>query len=345
MILGEVFSGGCYCSRLASGCPPALSKKKGLPWEAKGESPNHYMEGSVLMVEIIQRIGSLMLAVMLAVGFAATTALAEIKLGVLAKRGAPQAMAEWGPTGEYLTAKLGEPVTIIPLKFEAIEPMVKERKVDFVLANSAFFVGLEDKYKAKAVATMINSREGKSLDKFGGVIFVRAGSSINTLADIKGKKFMIVDKKSFGGAHMAWKVFLDNGINPEKDFAAFVEGGKHDNVVLAVQNGAMDAGTVRSDTLERMQAEGKIKMADFKIINQVKDDFPFVHSTPLYPEWPIAAAAHVKPETAAKMTEALKAMPADSPAAKAAKVVGWAAPANYAIVRELLRKIGVGAAE
>lgn len=296
------------------------------------------------MGKFTRRIGSLLLASALALSFTAT-AQAEIKIGVLAKRGAPQAMKDWGPTGEYLTGKMGEPVTIIPLKFEAIEPMVKEGKIDFVLANSAFFVGLEDKHKVKAVATMINSREGKALDKFGGVIFTRADSPINTLADIKGKKFMIVARSSFGGAHMAWKVFADNGIDPEKDFAAFVEGGKHDNVVLAVQNGAMDAGTVRSDTLERMQAEGKIKMSDFKIINQVKDDFPFVHSTPLYPEWPMAATAHVKPEVATKMGDALKSITADSPAAKAASVVGWAAPASYAGVRELLKKINVSAAE
>jgi ABC-type phosphate/phosphonate transport system substrate-binding protein len=179
------------------------------------------------------------------------------------------------------------------------------------------------------------------LDKFGGVIFTKAESPISTLADIKGKKFMIVKKSSFGGAHMAWKVFKDNGIDPEKDFAAFAEGEKHDNVVLAVLNGTMDAGTVRSDTMERMQAEGKIKMSDFKIINQVKDDFPFVHSTPLYPEWPMAAAAHVKPEITAKVAEALIAMPKDAPAALAAKVVGWGAPADYSSVRELLQKIGV----
>ncbi|MGV1099828.1 phosphate/phosphite/phosphonate ABC transporter substrate-binding protein [Thiovibrio sp. JS02] len=292
----------------------------------------------------MRKIGMMCCALLTAV-LCATAAQAEIKIGVLAKRGAPQAMTDWGPTGEYLTGKLGDKVTIVPLKFEAIDPAVKGGQVDFVLANSAFFVNLEDRYKARAVATMINSREGKALDKFGGVIFAKAGSPINTLADIKGKKFMIVQKTSFGGAHMAWKVFVDNGIDPEKDFAAFVEGGKHDNVVLAVLNGAMDAGTVRSDTLERMEAEGKIKMGDFKIINQVKDDFPFVHSTPLYPEWPMAAVAHVKPELAAKVGEALKAMPADSPAAKAAKVVGWASPADYAIVRDLLKKINVGAGD
>jgi len=268
---------------------------------------------------------------------------AEVKIGVLAKRGAPKAMKKWGATGAYLTEKIGDQVTIVPLKFTAIEPMVKDGKIDFLLANSAFYVEMEKKYGVRAVATLINSRQGKAVDKFGGVIFARADSPINTLADIKGKKFMIVKRSSFGGAHMAWREFLKNGIDPERDFAAFVEGGKHDNVVLAVKNGAMDAGTVRTDTLERMEAEGVIKLSEFKIINQIKDDFPFVHSTPLYPEWPMAALKHVDPGLATKVGEALKAMPADSPAAKAAKIVGWADPADYSSVRECLTEIKYGA--
>ena len=230
-----------------------------------------------------------------AVLLVSNSALAAIKIGVLAKRGAPHAMKQWGPTGAYLSEKLGEQVTIIPLKFEAIEPSVKDGTVDFFLANSAYFVELEKKYGVKAISTMINSREGKALKEFGGVIFVKNDSPIKALADIKGKKFMCVNFSSFGGAHMAWRVFLANGIDPRKDFAAFLEGDKHDNVVLAVKNGAVDAGTVRSDTLERMTAEGKIKMEEFRIINQVKDNFPFVHSTPLYPEWPMAALANTDP--------------------------------------------------
>lgn len=66
------------------------------------------------------------------------TAQAEIKIGVLAKGGPAKAMKRWQATGTYLSSKMGEPVTIIPLKFSAIEPIVKSGKVDFLLANSSF---------------------------------------------------------------------------------------------------------------------------------------------------------------------------------------------------------------
>lgn len=268
---------------------------------------------------------------------------AEIKIGVLAKRGASKAMMKWKATGDYLATKLGEPVVIIPLKFTAIEPMVKAGKIDFLLANSAFYVEMEKLYGVKAVATLINSRDGKALKTFGGVVLVKADSPIQTLADIKGKKFMCVKYSSFGGAQMAWRLLLDNGIDPKKDFKAFAEGKKHDNVVLAVKNGVMDAGTVRSDTLERMAGEGKIKMTEFRIIHPVTDEFPFVRSTRLYPEWPMAALSHVDSAKASQLAAALQGLDSTDPAAKKAKIVGWSEAADYSPVQDCLKAIKYGA--
>jgi two-component system sensor histidine kinase TtrS len=270
------------------------------------------------------------------------SAKADIKIGVLAKRGAPKCMKQWGATGAYLSEKLGTKVTILPLKFTAIEPVVKDGKIDFLLANSAFYVEMGKKHNVHAVATLINSRKGKALKEFGGVILVRKDSAIQDIDDIKGKKFMCVKYSSFGGGHMAWRLLLENNIDPKKDCAAFLEGKKHDNVVLAVKNGTVDVGTVRSDTLERMQDEGKIKMSDFRIIHQIRDDFPFVHSTRLYPEWPMAACAKTDKGLAQKVADALIAMPTDAQAAKSAKIVGWTEPLDYESVKECLKTIKYG---
>lgn len=268
---------------------------------------------------------------------------ADFKIGVLAKRGAPKCMKKWGATGAYLSGKLGTKCTIIPLKFVAIEPAVKDGKIDFMLANSSFFVQMEKKYHVHAIATLINSRKGKALKEFGGVILVRNDSPIQTLAQIKGKKFMCVKYSSFGGGQMAWRLLLESGIDPQKDCAVFLEGKKHDNVVLAVKNGAVDVGTVRSDTLERMQDEGKIKMSDFRIIHRIKDEFPFVHSTLLYPEWPMAACVDTDKGLAQKVADALTGMPSDAVSAKSAKIVGWTEPSDYKSVAECLKTIKYGA--
>lgn len=287
---------------------------------------------------------------MLAIGFVLVfisfgliqNALAEstVYIGVLAKRGSAKALQQWGPTADYLSERLKRDIKILPLKFTEIEPALKTNRIDFLLANSAFYARFEEKYGLKAILTMSNRRGIVALAEFGGVIFTRRNSRIRDLKDIKGKRFMCVKYSSFGGAHMAWRLLLESGIDPKKDCSAFLEGKTHDNVVMAVKKGMADVGTVRSDTLERMADEGKISMGDFTIINQINDGFPFVHSTRLYPEWPFAACAKASPELRKQVAKALYLIKGDHPAMEASKVFSWTRPAKYSDVTACLRIIG-----
>ncbi|MCU7806152.1 MAG: phosphate/phosphite/phosphonate ABC transporter substrate-binding protein [Candidatus Thiodiazotropha sp. (ex Lucinoma borealis)] len=270
----------------------------------------------------------------------------DYKIGVLAKRGVAKAIKKWGDTAEYLNEKFkGDTFTVIPLNFEEVFPAIEKNEVDFFLVNSSMFVTAQVKHGASAVATMINSRQGEALKSFGGVILTYVDrDDINSLADIKGKKFMAVKDSSFGGWQMAYKELLDKGIDPMKDFTSVQFGGKHDNVVLAVQNGEVDAGTVRTDTLERMAATGDIDLSEFKIIDaKTHAGFPFVSSTPLYPEWPFAKIAGTPDAVAKRVGDALMEMKGDSKAAKSAKIMGWTPSLDYTEVKDLQMLLKVGA--
>jgi two-component system, LuxR family, sensor histidine kinase TtrS len=286
----------------------------------------------------------LIISLTLAVLFGGMTSLyakQTIKFGVLAKRGVAKAQAQWGPTADYLSKKLHTDCVLVPLKFVEIEPALKNGEINFLLANSAFYARFKDKYHLNAICTMINRKKSIALNEFGGVLFTRNDSSIRSVNNIKGKKFMCVKYSSFGGAQMVWRLLLEQGLDPKKDCSAFLEGGTHDNVVMAVKNGKADAGTVRSDTLERMESEGKIRLADFRIINQRNDSYPFVHSTRLYPEWPVVACSTTDPKLARKVAKYLILLNFTNPAMTAAKVYKWTYPANYADVTECLRIIGL----
>jgi phosphate/phosphite/phosphonate ABC transporter binding protein len=279
--------------------------------------------------------------------FVANNAIAgDYKIGVLAKRGVAKAMKKWGDTAEYLTQKIpGDSFTIVPLDFDEVFPAIEKKDVDFFLVNSSMYVTAQVKFGSSAVATMINSRQGEALKSFGGVILTYIDrDDINSIADIKGKKFMAVKESSFGGWQMAYKEILDKGIDPKKDFSSLQFGGKHDNVVLAVQNGEVDAGTVRTDTLERMASSGDIDVSEFKIIDEKKHaGFPFVVSTALYPEWPFAKTADTSDEIASQVSKALIAMKGKDKPAKSAKIVGWSAPLDYSEVEDLQKLLKVGA--
>lgn len=255
-------------------------------------------------------------------------------------------MKKWNATADYLNQQLkGDQFTIVPLDFEEVFPAIENREVDFFLVNSSMFVTAQVKYDAQAIATMVNSRQGESLKSFGGVILTYADrDDIDNLNDLKGKRFMAVKESSFGGWQMAYKVFMDQGIDPTRDLGSLQFGGTHDNVVYAVQNGEVDAGTVRTDTLERMTAAGDISLDEFKIINhQNHSGFPFVASTSLYPEWPFAKLNGTPDEISQKVAQALIALSADNKAAQNAKIVGWHQPLDYSEIQGLQKKLFVGA--
>lgn len=289
-----------------------------------------------------------MIAILLSIVFIASIGSAKnsYKIGVLAKNGPIKAMKMWKATGDYLTSQIkGKTFEIVPLGFDEVNPAIESSIVDFFLVNSSMFVTAKVKYGAKAVATMINSRQGKPLKSFGGVILVAEDNdNINSIEDLKGKTFFAVKESSFGGWQMAYKEMLDAGVDPYKDFEKLEFVGKHDNVVLAIQNGVADAGTVRTDTLERMATAGEIDMADFKIINEKKHEgFPFVCSSALYPEWPLAKTKNTDDAVVKEVVAALKALKTVQEAAKNASIIGWVDALDYEPVETLQKTLKVGA--
>ncbi|MBF0319965.1 MAG: PhnD/SsuA/transferrin family substrate-binding protein [Nitrospirae bacterium] len=272
----------------------------------------------------------------------------DVRVGVLAHMGKDRCRENWQPTMDYLTAHIpAYKFTLVPLTFVEIDNAIVNGLVEFIIANSSIYIELEVKYRVSRIATMENLTLGKGYTMFGGVIFTRADrSDINKIEDLRRKRFMGVDKTSLGGWRMAWGELKKHGINPWTDLSSVEFTDRHQNVVHAVKNGTVDAGTVRTDTLERMAAKKEIDINEFKVIKYKGkgpnyDDFPFHLSTPLYPEWPIAKVKHT-PNIIAKLTaSALLEMPKDSTAAKAANIEGWTIPLNYEAVDDLLKYLRV----
>ncbi|MEM9271372.1 MAG: PhnD/SsuA/transferrin family substrate-binding protein [Cyanobacteria bacterium P01_F01_bin.143] len=277
---------------------------------------------------------------------APTTEKKVFKIATIALRGKDKATKKWTPLANYLSETIPEyDFELVPMDFDEIYQAAENSEFDFLLPNPGMYVDFEARYGANRIATLKNRRLGNPYTEFGAVIFTKAGrSDIEELKDFKGKTFMGVNEVAFGGWQMAWGVFKDNGIDPKKQFKDLSFAGTHDKVVMAVLNGEADGGTVRTDTIERMAAEGKINIEDFKIINKQEDPqgrFPFLVSTPLYPEWPFAATQNVSLEISEIVAKALLNMPKDHPAAVTAKSEGWTVPLNYRPIHDLFIDLSV----
>ena len=267
-------------------------------------------------------------------------------IGVLAKRGPELCLDKWGPTAEYLTNEIpGYSFTIVPLAYDEVYATVKRGDVDFILADPSLYVAAELLCGASRIVTLENLHAGRGYTVYGGVVFCRADrEGVQHLGDLKGKTFMAVAETSFGGWQMAWRELRERGLDPYRDLAQLRFGGTHDAVVYAVRDGEIDAGTVRTDTLERMAFEGEIDIREFRVIDRHSGDavdMPLLHSTRVYPEWPLAKAAHTSHELANKVASALLRMSPETPAAMSARCAGWTIPHNYQSVHECLKALRV----
>lgn len=275
----------------------------------------------------------------------AETPLKEVRIGVLALRGADHATKAWQPTADLLHQKLnGYHFSIVPLSFGEVAPAVANAGIDFLIANSAIHVMMAETYGVSPVATIFNRLDHYDSSLFGGVIFRRTGrEGTPTLPWIKGKRFAAVDATSFGGFLTALRELKRAGINPYEDCASLDFSGTHDAVVLAVLNDKADAGTVRTDVLERMAAEGKIDLAQIEVIAPIKNgtnkNFPYLRSTRLYPEWPISKLAHVQDSLSRDIVHVLFDITPESNPARSAGIAGWNTTANYQPVEALLREL------
>ncbi|MFH0994896.1 MAG: response regulator [Pseudomonadota bacterium] len=271
---------------------------------------------------------------------------ASIRIGVLAHKGTDTCRKMWQPTIIYLGEALpGRQFDLVPLNFEEIEPAVRNKSIDFLICNPAIYVDLEVRYGVTRTMTLRNRVGTELVSEFGGVIFCRADrNDLKSLRDVRGQRFAAVDQTSFGGWHVALREFRAAGIDPERDSARLFFRDTHPAVVRAVLSGDADIGTVRTDTIERMAADGEIRLDAIRVIPADTmpgslSTFPYLHSTRLYPEWPFAKLPETSEDLSREVTVALLSMPADSPAAIAAQSGGWGVCLNYTSVHDCLREL------
>lgn len=260
---------------------------------------------------------------------------ADLKMAVNAPRGAMDAQ-KWIPLAEQWGTAIGKTIEVVPYPPSKIDDAIANSEVDFGLLNPVSAVVVIDKFKAKPMATL----KAKGTAFFAGVIFAKQGSGITKTTDLKGKKGKAYNMGSSAGAYVFQTYhLLQQGIDPHKDFASFKDAKKQDEIVLSVKLGLTDVGFVRSGLLESMVKEEKIKLNEFVIIDQKKDELKPVHSTELYPEWFLVAAANTDMGLVRKIQDAALKVKNSDEAAKAAEIDGFVEAQNLDGLRKALKAL------
>ncbi|QWV97199.1 PhnD/SsuA/transferrin family substrate-binding protein [Geomonas nitrogeniifigens] len=272
--------------------------------------------------------------------FMSSAAEPTIRIGVLAHRPKPETAARFLPLARYLQEALpNHEVRLDVYTYTELEAELAAHRLDFVLTNPGHYVQLRHANGMSGVlATMIEDEGGTEIHSFGGVIFARADrTDIRSLGDVKGKRIAVVGTGSLGGYQAQAYELAKTGVRLPADASLVVTGMPHDSAVSVVIDGRADVGMVRTGVLEQMAAEKKVDISRLKILNRKNiPGYPAITSTQLYPQWPFVALPHADQDAARRVAAALLAM---KHVVRPNGLHGFAVPADYAPVEELLREL------
>ncbi len=300
-----------------------------------------------LFYPLITIVFLFLLLVAAAPSFAAGNELADgprdVFIGVVAHRGVKSCFERWQPLADYLTEQISEKrFYVVALPFDQVEDAVTEERVDFIFSNPSIYVNLEVKYRVSRILTIIQNTGGHLTSEFGGVLFHLAEHDYpDNLSALKGRRLVAVSPTSFGGWRSLFLELYERGISPEYDLD-LTFAGTNDNVVYEVLAGRADFGTVRTGILEKMSQEGMIEIEKFTVIQDHGGGpvhLPFVHTTRVYPEWPLAKLAHTNNYLANRVAMTLLYLTPNYEVSVKTRIGGWTTPLNYGPVRKLLQTL------
>lgn len=167
-----------------------------------------------------------------------------LRFGVIPFESAEELLKNINPMLNVMSKGLDMEVKpFIAADYTGVIEAFRSNKLDAAFLTPASYVMGK---KEAGVKVILKSQRGGN-PYFYGVIITRTDSGINTIQDLKGRKFAFGDPLSTSGHVFPKMLMRENNINPDTDFESVIFSGTHDATVLAVYNKKVDAGATFSD--------------------------------------------------------------------------------------------------
>ncbi|MBM3622765.1 MAG: phosphonate ABC transporter substrate-binding protein [Alphaproteobacteria bacterium] len=260
-----------------------------------------------------------------AFALAATPALAqswkgshpELVFAVVPAENASGVTERFQPFIEYLSTELGVKITLrIANDYAAVIEGQRAGNIHVAAYGPASY--------ARAVMTGVKvepfatTRNADGSLGYYSVTYVLAKSPYQKMADLKGKTLALVDPNSASG-NQAPRFFLNrDGFDVDSFFGRSIYAGSHENAVLALVQGTVDAAAnwwnAEDDSnLTRMLRKGMLKNADGSPMKY--EDFRIVYKSDLLPNSPYAFLASLPADLKAAIVKAFNEAPTKAKAA------------------------------
>lgn len=219
-----------------------------------------------------------------------------IRIGVVPERDIFAQRKRYLALSGYLTKRLGRPVEIVTgAAYQNILEDFATNHVDAAFLGSFSTVLAFERQHARIIARPVLNGE---ISSYHGVIVVRADSPVQTLDDLRGRSIALV--RMTMAAHLfPFAELQKRGLLAPEAKVRRVWVGTHDEVILDLADGRVDAGAVkdlRLDEYERVHGQGQFRR---------------LATSPAAPENSLVARQGFDESIIARLSDALLAMKDD----------------------------------
>lgn len=247
---------------------------------------------------------------------------AVLKVALLPDENASALIKRNQPLKDYLEKTLGKKVDlVVTTDYSSMIEAMRFGRIDIAYFGPLSYVLAKTKSNIEPFVAMVE--HGKAT--YRSIVIANAKASVNTLADIKGKKMVYGDRASTS-SHLIPKTMLAQiGLLADRDYQQHFVGA-HDAVAVNVANGNADAGGL-SEVIWKSLVERKlIDPSKVKVLGYSKE----------YPQYPWTMQSSLKPELKEKVRNAFLTLK-DPAVLKNFKAEGFApvTDKDYDVIREL----------
>jgi phosphonate transport system substrate-binding protein len=193
-----------------------------------------------------------------------------LRLSMIPTTDPGKVLRESQPLVAYLERETGHRIDLtVPTNYAAVVEAIANDQVDIAYLGGFTYVQAS---KRSGVVALVQRERDRN---FHSLFITQVDSGINSLDDLKGRRFAFGDVNSTSGHLMPEYFMREAKVDPEVISKAFYTGG-HDATALAVANRRADAGALDETVYRKMVADGKLDAARVKIFYTTPPFFDYI---------------------------------------------------------------------
>ena len=203
-------------------------------------------------------------ALALALMLGAATAHAQVlRVSAIPDEAPTELQRKFKPLGDYLEKETGLEVVFTPVSdYAAVVEGLAAKKIDLAWLGGFTFVQARLRTGGEALPIVQRAEDEVFTSKF----IVPADSPVKSLAELKGKTFAFGSPSSTSGHLMPRYFLLQDGIDPDRDFARIAFSGAHDATVAFVASGRAEAGVLNASVMDKLLEKGDANAGRVRVI-------------------------------------------------------------------------------